>query len=196
MATSTVGADAATGTLRVSLPSNDENSFWGTTSLISFFQIPTTTMTTTTMKPVEIDCPDGKAATPKSHRRRRSDDRCQYGSSSAGTSGPAWWEMIPIPPALLLWSQSMMIMFGSVYYALATVARMVPRLPSCVWSRSQPCDSIDRPREGSRSGCGRHAVKRLTDAVDHGEDLEKGNSCNDCDAERQLGSEEKQSKIC
>jgi hypothetical protein len=92
--------------------------------------------------------------------------------------------MIPIPPALLLWAESMIITFGSVYYALATVAGMVP---SCVWPCSQPHDAVDRPREVSRSRRRHHVVKVFNDAVVHGEDLEKGKSCDDHDTRRQLG---------
>jgi hypothetical protein len=148
MITSTVGTDAATETSTVGLPSNGTSSSLGTTPPTSSFPIATTmttttTTTTTTRESAEMECLDEKAAMPKSHRRsgsgsrgHKSYNRCQFESSSADTSGLAWLEKIPIPPALLLWPQSMIVMLGSVYTLVKTVL-------GCIQRRSQPRDSID-----------------------------------------------------
>lgn len=142
MTTSTVGADATIETISGSLPSNDTSRFLGTTPPTSSFSIATT-MTTTTIESVEMECLDKRAATPKSHRYsgsgsrgHKSHDRCQIESSSASTSDLAWWEIIPSPPALLLWSQSMIVAIGSMYaFAKAMLG--------CILCRSQPRDSTD-----------------------------------------------------
>jgi hypothetical protein len=145
MITSTVVTDAATETSSVGLPSNDTSSFLGTTPLTSSFPIATakTTTTTTTGESAEMECLDETAATPKSHRRsgsgsrgHKSYDRCQIESSSAGTSGLALLEMIPIPPALLLWPQCMIVTFGSLY-------AFVKAMLGCIQRRSRPHNSTD-----------------------------------------------------
>jgi hypothetical protein len=144
MITSTVGAGAATETLSVSLPSNDTSGFLGTTPPTSSFSIATTT-TTTTMKTesAEMGCLDERAVTPRSHRYsgsgsrgHKSNDRCQIDSSSASTSGLAWWEMIPIPPALLLWPQCTIVTIWSVYALAEMVLGFIKR---CL----RPRDSTD-----------------------------------------------------
>src|SRR6266852_863682 len=129
MVTSTVGADAATETLSAGLPNDDTNSLLGTAPPTSSFPIATTMTTTMTTESTEIECLDERAATPKPHRYRgsgssrgqKSNGRCQIESSSASTSGLAWWELIPIPPALVLWPQCTIVMFWSVYAFAKTV---------------------------------------------------------------------------
>jgi hypothetical protein len=172
MITSTVGADAATETLSVSLPSNDTSSFLGTTPPTSSFPIATTMTMTMATESAEMECLNERAATPKSHRYsgssrgHKSYDRCQIESSSAGTSGLSWWEMIPNPPGLLLWPQCMIVMFGSVYTLAKTVLGCIQQC------RSQPRDSTDLACEtvpSVRHGRGHYVV---SGAVGHGGDLE------------------------
>jgi hypothetical protein len=90
-----------------------------------------------------MECLDERATTPKPHRYRgsrsssrghKSYSKCQIESPSASTSGLAWWEMIPVPPALVLWPQCMIVTFGSVYAFAKTVLGYI----RC---RSQPRDS-------------------------------------------------------
>ena len=144
MITSTVGADAATETSSTSLPSNDTSSFLGTTPPTSSFSIATTmtTMTTKT-ESAEMECLNERAVMPRSHRYsgsssrgHKSYDRCQIESSSANTSGLAWWEMIPVPPALVLWPQCTIVTIWSVYALAKRVLGFIKR-------RSQPRDSTD-----------------------------------------------------
>ncbi len=148
MITSTAGAEAATKTLSASGPSNDENSFWGTTSPISSFPMATAMAKTTTTEPAEIGCRDERAATRKSeHDKGDGDkpyDRCQFGSSSAGTSGLA--DMIPTPPALLLWLLCMIVTSWSVYNTV------VKPVLGCIWPRSQGAwVTVKIWREGTRA---------------------------------------------
>jgi hypothetical protein len=123
MVTSTVGADAATETSSVRLPSDDTSSSLGTMPPTSSFPIATTMTMTMTKEPAGIECLDERDATPKPYRYLGSGSRCQIESSSACASGLVWWEMIPMPPALLLWLQSVIVMFASVYaFATAVLA--------------------------------------------------------------------------
>jgi hypothetical protein len=135
MVTSTIGADAATETSSVSLPSDDTSSLLGTTPPTP---IATTMTMTMTKESAGIECLDEREATPKPHRYSGSDSRghksydgCQI---EGGTSGLAWWGMIPMPPALLLWSQSMIVTFA---LAIAIV-RMVRGYIQC----PQPRDPL------------------------------------------------------
>ena len=176
MITSTVGADAATETLSVSLPSNDTNGFSSTTAPpTSSLPIATITTMTMTTESAEMECLYEIAATPKSRsgsRGHQSYDRCQVERSSAGTSGLAWWEMITIPPALLLW----LVLFCSVY----TFAKTVLGYILC---RSQPRDSPDPACEAVH---GRYVVFGM---VVRGEDLPMGVTLS-------LVSKEKESGTC
>jgi len=175
MITSTVGADAATETLSVSLPSNDTNGFSGTTAPPTSSLPIATTMTMMTTESAEMECLYEKAATPKSRsggRGHKSYDRCQVERSSAGTSGLAWWEMIIILPALLLW----LVLFCSVY----TFAKTVLGYILC---RSQPRDSTDPAREAVH---GRYVVFGI---VVRGKDLPMGVTLS-------LVSKEKESGTC
>lgn len=151
MITSTVGADTAMETVSIS---NNTSGFLGTTPPTSSFPVATTM----TESP-EMECLDERATTPKSHRNwgsgsrgHKSNDSCQIESS--------WWEMIPTPPALLLWSLCMIVMFG--------LAKTVLGYIQC---RSQPQDSIDPARETVRHGHGPYLVYETAIYGPHGEDL-------------------------
>ena len=134
MITSTLGADTAMETLSIS---NDKSGSLGATAPTSSF--PTATTMTESQ---EMECLDERATTPKSHRNwgsgsrgHKSHDRCQIESS--------WWEMIPTPPALLMWSMCMILMSG--------LAKMVL---GCIRCRLRPHDSIDPACETVRHGRG------------------------------------------
>ena len=135
MITPTVGADAATETLSASLPSNDTSTFLDTMPPTSSFPIATTmamAMAMTT-ESGEMECLYERAVTPKSHE---SHDGCQIESSSTSTWDPLWWEMIPVPPALLLWPQCITVTIWSVY-------AFAKRVLGYIKCRSQPRDSTD-----------------------------------------------------
>ena len=147
MTSSVVGADAATETLSVSLPSSDTNS---TTPPISSFPLAATMTMKTTTESADVECLDERAleTVPKS---RGGGSRCQIASSSAGTSGLAWWEMVPIPPALLLW-------IGGTFGSIMSIYFFGKMMLRCIRCRSRPRDSTDLACETVQHGHNQHVV--------------------------------------